>query len=70
MVQIRIIIDFPLTIEAYLHRVGRAGRFGGKGLIINFINAFSDFEYENKVLIDVQKHLEVKIECMPAELNV
>ena len=37
-----IITDFPFNIETYLHRIGRAGRFGGKGLIINFINIFDD----------------------------
>jgi len=29
--------DFPQTKDAYLHRVGRAGRFGTKGLTISFV---------------------------------
>lgn len=29
--------DFPFDKETYLHRVGRAGRFGTKGLAINFM---------------------------------
>jgi ATP-dependent RNA helicase UAP56/SUB2 len=29
--------DFPPTKDAYLHRVGRAGRFGTKGLTISFV---------------------------------
>lgn len=29
--------DFPFDRETYLHRVGRAGRFGTKGMAINFI---------------------------------
>lgn len=32
-------IDFPTERDTYLHRVGRAGRFGTKGLAINFIRA-------------------------------
>ena len=31
--------DFPTERDTYLHRVGRAGRFGTKGLAINFIRA-------------------------------
>ncbi len=29
--------DFPSDRDTYLHRVGRAGRFGTKGLAINFV---------------------------------
>lgn len=29
--------DFPQDSETYLHRIGRAGRFGTKGLAINFL---------------------------------
>ena len=29
--------DFPLDSETYLHRIGRAGRFGTKGKAINFM---------------------------------
>lgn len=37
MVNIILNIDFPSDRETYLHRVGRAGRFGTKGLAINFV---------------------------------
>jgi len=30
-------VDFPQDRDTYLHRVGRAGRFGTKGLAINFV---------------------------------
>jgi len=29
--------DFPQSRDTYLHRVGRAGRFGTKGMAINFV---------------------------------
>ena len=29
--------DFPVDRDSYLHRVGRAGRFGTKGLALNFV---------------------------------
>ena len=28
--------DLPLKTETYIHRIGRAGRFGRKGVAINF----------------------------------
>ena len=34
--------DFPLDRDTYLHRVGRAGRFGTKGLAINFVKPDED----------------------------
>ena len=37
-VNIVINYDFPDSSDQYLHRVGRAGRFGTKGLAISFIS--------------------------------
>lgn len=36
-VNVVINFDFPKTAETYLHRVGRAGRFGHLGIAINLI---------------------------------
>lgn len=30
--------DIPKNCETYLHRIGRSGRFGRKGIAINFVN--------------------------------
>ena len=30
--------DLPLRLENYIHRIGRAGRYGRKGTAINFVN--------------------------------
>lgn len=30
--------DFPEERETYLHRIGRAGRFGTRGVVVNFID--------------------------------
>lgn len=35
-------LDFPTDRDTYLHRVGRAGRFGTKGLAINFVKPDDD----------------------------
>lgn len=34
----------PDKADAYLHRVGRAGRFGTKGLSISFVSSTEDKE--------------------------
>ena len=31
--------DLPLNRESYIHRIGRSGRFGRKGVAINFLTA-------------------------------
>ena len=41
-VNIVINYDMPDTSDQYLHRVGRAGRFGTKGLSISFIATEED----------------------------
>jgi len=55
--KINIVINFDMTNESdqYLHRVGRAGRFGTKGLAISFISSDED----NKILEEVQSRFEV-----------
>ena len=65
-VNIVINYDFPAEADQYLHRVGRAGRFGTKGLAISFI---SDDE-EQKVLDEVQRRFEVKISELPETIDV
>ena len=58
--------DMPKDSDSYLHRVGRAGRFGTKGLAISFISTPED----HLVLEDIQKRFEVKIEEMPTSIDV
>lgn len=41
--------DFPEDADQYLHRVGRAGRFGTKGLAISFLSSEQDQEIFKKV---------------------
>lgn len=52
--KINVVINYnmprPNESDQYLHRVGRAGRFGTKGLAISFISTADD----QKVLDDVQ----------------
>jgi len=57
--------DMPDNSDSYLHRVGRAGRFGTKGLAISFVESDED----KKVLEDVQKRFEVKIGELPTTID-
>jgi hypothetical protein len=42
MVKFNLFLDLPLSKEAYLHRIGRAGRFNTKGIAINFVCLIGD----------------------------
>jgi len=65
--RVNIVINFDMSSDSneYLHRVGRAGRFGTKGLAITFITD----EEDQKVLDDVQSRFEVKVSALPDELE-
>jgi ATP-dependent RNA helicase UAP56/SUB2 len=65
--RVNIVINYDMTEEGdtYLHRVGRAGRFGTKGLAITFIATDEDHE----VLKKVQERFEVNIDAMPSQID-
>jgi len=64
-VNIVINYDMPGDSDSYLHRVGRAGRFGTKGLAISFCSGEEDAE----VLKTTQSRFEVNIADMPATID-
>lgn len=49
--------DLPADADSYLHRVGRAGRFGTKGLSISFVSS----EQDQEVLQSIEKRFEVAL---------
>ena len=49
--------DMPGDADSYLHRVGRAGRFGTKGASISFVSSEADQE----VLKNIEKRFEVAL---------
>jgi len=55
--------DLPTNRENYIHRIGRSGRFGRKGVAINFLTS-GDVRY----LRDIEQFYNTQIEEMP--LNV
>tara|TARA_B100000963_G_scaffold143333_1_gene124890 strand:+ start:307 stop:1518 length:1212 start_codon:yes stop_codon:yes gene_type:complete len=56
--QVEIVINFdlPREIETYIHRIGRSGRFGRKGIAINFV---TQKEYSQMQRIEQYYHTEI-----------
>ncbi|KAI9105931.1 P-loop containing nucleoside triphosphate hydrolase protein [Phlyctochytrium arcticum] len=65
-VNIVINYDMPDSPDSYLHRVGRAGRFGTKGLAVTFVSSQED----SNVLNEVQGRFEVNITELPDQIDV
>ena len=55
--------DLPNNPENYLHRIGRSGRFGRKGVAINFVT-----KDDERLLQDIQKFYNTVIEELPANI--
>ena len=64
-VNIVINYDMPNSTDTYLHRVGRAGRFGTKGLAISFVSSSED----STMLDDIQKRFVVEIPELPETVD-
>lgn len=65
-VNIVINYDMPDSPDTYLHRVGRAGRFGTKGLAVTFVSTVDD----STVLNSVQGRFEVNISELPEKIDI
>ena len=64
--QVGLVINYelPLKKENYIHRIGRAGRFGRKGVAINFV-----VPNDAKFIREIQDHYNTQIEEMPQDLE-
>lgn len=67
--QVSIVInyDIPQSVDNYIHRIGRSGRFGRKGTAINFIT-----EYDKPKLVELEQYYSTQIEPLPelSQLNI
>jgi ATP-dependent RNA helicase UAP56/SUB2 len=65
--RVNVVINYDMSenSDTYLHRVGRAGRFGTKGLAISFISSKEDGD----VLNEVQSRFVVSIPELPDEID-
>jgi translation initiation factor 4A len=52
--------DLPINRENYIHRIGRSGRFGRKGVAINFVT-----NEDSRVLRDIETYYQTRIEELP-----
>ena len=64
--QVNIVINFdlPKCVNTYLHRIGRSGRWGRKGVGINFITRRDVIKMK-----EIETHYSTQISEMPSELG-
>jgi len=56
--------DLPVNRENYLHRIGRSGRFGRKGVAINFVTAM-----DVQLLRDIEQFYATQIDEVTSALR-
>lgn len=56
--------DLPNNRELYIHRIGRSGRFGRKGVAINFVR-----EEDVRILGDIEQYYSTQIDEMPMNVG-
>jgi ATP-dependent RNA helicase len=59
-VSLVICYDLPQNRELYIHRIGRSGRFGRKGVAINFVT-----NDDVRILRDIEQYYSTQIDEMP-----
>jgi len=56
--------DLPSDVSSYLHRIGRAGRYGKKGVAINLVT-----EEDTAKLREIERYYNITIEEMPQDVK-
>ena len=56
--------DLPKDKEKYIHRIGRSGRFGRKGVAINFVGPS-----DSKFIKEIEQYYNTQIEEMPIDVT-
>jgi superfamily II DNA/RNA helicase len=64
--QVSTVINFDISrdVHTYLHRIGRSGRWGRKGIAINFVT-----KRDINNLSNIEKHYGITIEELPLNWN-
>jgi ATP-dependent RNA helicase len=63
-VSLVICYDLPNNRELYIHRIGRSGRFGRKGVAINFVR-----NDDIRILRDIEQYYSTQIDEMPMTVS-
>jgi len=63
--QVSVVInyDLPKNFDKYIHRIGRSGRFGRKGVAINFVT-----ENDGNTLREIERYYNTQIDEMPSNV--
>lgn len=63
--QVSLVVNFdlPAQPENYLHRIGRSGRFGRKGVAINFVT-----NEDRGLFEDIQRFYNTQIDELPSNI--
>lgn len=56
--------DIPNSRELYIHRIGRSGRFGRKGIAINLVT-----DTDRKILRDIEQYYNTTIDELPVNVS-
>ncbi len=64
--QVSVVInyDIPRNIDNYIHRIGRSGRYGRKGVAINFVTY-----YDQRRLQEIERFYSTTIDEMPQDVS-
>ena len=64
--QVSLVINFdmPKYPQTYIHRIGRSGRFGRKGIAINFVT-----KREQNILNYIRRMYSTEIKPFPEDVN-
>ena len=64
--QVSVVInyDIPSKVESYIHRIGRSGRYGRKGVAINFLTY-----YDKKRMTNIEQYYNTELQPLPADIG-
>ena len=63
-VQYVVNFDVPRSPHTYLHRIGRSGRWGRKGIAINFVN-----RQDYQKIKSIEEYYHTEVQDMPMNYN-
>jgi translation initiation factor 4A len=64
--QVSVVInyDIPSKVESYIHRIGRSGRYGRKGVAINFVTY-----YDRKRMTNIEQYYNTELQPLPSDIG-